>query len=121
MRLSSDEIRAAYFAIAAFDRGRALAGRPVPPAVRALRDRLDLVVRCPMSHMRQENHCDRGELKAEWIGTALAAQVLNWHPRRVQRHAADLDGQLVGGRLMFPTRAVEAYRNALQKKGQRHE
>lgn len=121
MLLTAEEIRAAYFAVAAFDRGRAMAGRPVPPAVRALRDRLDLAIRCPMSRTRQEIHCSRGELTTEWIGTATAAQMLNWHPRRVQRHAADLDGQLTGGRLMFRARAVEDYRSALLTKGLRNE
>lgn len=118
IELSGDEIRVAYFAISAFDRGRALAGRPVPPAVRALRDRLDLAIRCPASRARHEIHCGIGQLNTGWIGTAAAAETLGWHPRRVQRRAADLDGQLVAGRLMFPVRSVEEYRNALQEKGQ---
>jgi hypothetical protein len=115
--LDAEEIRATYYAVSAFDRGRALAGRPVPPSVRALLDRLDLAIRCPVSSTRHEMYGGRGELEEEWIGTALAAKVLNWHPRRVQRRAADLDGKLVGGRLVFPAGAVEAYREASQQKG----
>jgi hypothetical protein len=81
--LDAEEIRAAYYAVSAFDRGRALAGRPVAPSVLALLDRLDLAIRCPVSSTRHEMYGDSGELESE-----LAAQVLDWHPRRVQRRAA---------------------------------
>jgi hypothetical protein len=121
MNLSPGEIRAAYFGLHAFKRGWARAGRPVSPAVLALLDRLDLAIRCPqaqaVSRVRHELHGATGELEAEWIGTAAAAKVLNWHQRQVQRRAADLDGRLVGGRLWFPARAVREYREALQEKG----
>jgi hypothetical protein len=101
--LDAEEIRATYYAVSAFDRGRALAGRPVPPSVRALLDRLDLAIRCPVSSTRHEMYGGRGELEEEWIGTALAAKVLDWHPRRVQRRAADLDGQAHRGPPSVPS------------------
>jgi hypothetical protein len=52
----------------------------------------------------------------DWIRTTTAAELLDWHPRRVQRHAADLDGRRIGHRWWFPARTVHEYREALQRK-----
>jgi hypothetical protein len=114
MILDADEIHAALFVVSRFVYARGHAGRPVPPSVRALHDRLKL------SHGRHETSPATEESNV-WIGTRLAAQWLGWHPRRVQRHRRDLDGQLVGGRLVFPARAVRAYANAQHDKGNAHD
>ena len=114
MNLDRDEIRAAYFAVSAYRRAHALAGRPVPHRMHQLYARLDTAYRTPMSSTRHENDSGIGQSNV-WIGTRTAAQMLGWHPRRIQRHAADLDGQLIGGRLVFPAASIEQYRKALQK------
>lgn len=116
LSLNPDETRAAYHAVAAFRRGRALGGHPIPPQIQSLYARLDTVIRCATSPARHGTDSGTEEFGA-WIGTRLAAEMLGWRQRRVQRHAADLDGLLVGGRLVFPAAAVEAYRDALQPKG----
>lgn len=103
--LSDDDIRGAYYCCAEVLRGRRLRGQPVPSWLRALYDRLDNEVRA--SRTRQESGSAEPELKPdEWIGTAQAAVLLGWSRRRVQRRAADLDGQIVGGRWLFRESAV---------------
>jgi hypothetical protein len=47
------------------------------------------------------------------IGTPAAAEILGWTTKQVQRRTADLDGQKVGGKLMFRATAVAAYAEAL--------
>lgn len=116
LSLDGDEVRAAYHAVAEFRRARALAGRPCPPQLEQLYRRLDTAYRVPLSPTRHESHCLAGKSNA-WLGTQLVSDMLGWNLRRVQRHAADLDGQLVSGRLVFPAASVEAYRKALQQRG----
>ena len=108
LQLSRDEIRAAIYGLAAVQRARAAAGAPVPHPVITARQHLEAAYRCGVSPPRHQNGAFTEELE-EWIGTRLAAQVLGWHPRRVQRHRGDLDGRLVGGRLVFPAVAVREY------------
>lgn len=43
------------------------------------------------------------------IGTVEAARILGWGIRRVQRHAADLEGRKVSGKFVFPEAAVRDY------------
>lgn len=108
IELDHGELRATIHALAALRRARALAGQPVPHSVISALQHLETVHRCAVSPRRQENGAALGESGA-WIGTVLAAKILGWHPRKVQRHAADLDGVLVGGRLVFPARTVRYY------------
>ncbi len=118
MILDDNEIQAAYYAASAFARGRALNMRPIPAAVRALISRLDMAIRCPVSPTRQQNGCATEESSHEVIGSALAARILGWSQRRVQRHAADLDGRyLDSGRLVFDAAVVREYAEALKKNG----
>ena len=111
MKLTTNEIRAAYYAVSTCR--RALAGKAVPPSVKALADRLEHVLRyVEMSPTRQQNDCGSAELEPEnemeWIGSRLAAEILGWDIRRVQRAAArgDLDCQIVGHRYVFPASAI---------------
>ncbi len=90
LSLDHGEVRAAYHACAAFRRGQAIAGQPIPRQVESLYTRLDTVMRSPVSRARHETGCGTGESGA-WIGTRLAAEALGWSIRKVQRHAADLD------------------------------
>lgn len=118
MKLTGDEIRAAYFAVATCR--RSLAGRTVPPSVAALAERLEVVLRHgEVTCMRQPDRTDAAELESvkqmELIGTRIAAQMLGWSLSTVLRHAADLDGRIVGHRWIFPARAVEEYRERLRE------
>jgi len=120
VELDRDELRAAVFALSTLTRERRLAGRGCPKEVVALRDRLEREWRHP-SPTRQQ----RGAAREEWdadatrIGTATVARRLGWSTRRVQRHADMLGGQMIGGRLVFRTRDVQAYaeRNRLTYNG----
>jgi hypothetical protein len=73
-------------------REHAVLRRHTPPAVldlyRGLCNAIDV------SSRRHENDRDRGELNVSRIGTRLAADILGWDMRRVQRHRADLGGVL---------------------------
>lgn len=110
MKLTAHEVRAAYYVTAAYRRS----GRHVPPSVAALCERLDREIRFGVSPTRHESDSAPSPLgNVEWIGTRLAAELLGWSLRRVQRHAADLDGRHVGGRLIFPRNSVEDYRDEL--------
>ena len=112
MKLTPTEIRAAVF----LARRHRRAGGAVPPSVAALSERLESAVRQgEASPWRQSqsivlSHSNRGE---ELIGTRLAAAILGWGVRRVQRHAADLDGRRVGDRLVFRRAAVEDFKRHL--------
>lgn len=111
MELDSAEIRACYYALAALIRARPT----VPPEVAQLYRKLDAAARCAVSRTRQENSTGTGEsTDVEWIGSALAARLLGWTQRRVQRHAADLDAQLIGGRLVFRADRVRDYAEQLE-------
>ncbi|CAM4374741.1 hypothetical protein MB901379_00487 [Mycobacterium basiliense] len=113
--LSPDEIRAALYGLGEFRDRRAIMGRPVPPSITALLSRLETIHRCPMADVMADvsrtRHVSPGDAtnSGEWIGTKEAARMLGWHPRKVQRHAADLDGKHLGGRLWFQTRTVREY------------
>ncbi|MGY4648406.1 hypothetical protein [Mycobacterium sp. URHB0021] len=116
--LDYDEVRAAYAAVKIFIRMHEKSDRPVPHQAEALYRRLDPVMMQPRTAVSPSRHETGGgetELSA-WMGTRLAAQTLGWNARKVQRHSADLDGQLIGGRLWFPAASIETYRKALQSK-----
>lgn len=106
--LDADDVQAAAYLVGATLRDRAVAGRPVPHNVLALYRRLDQAA--TLSRTRQETGCGAEQL--ELIGSRLAAKILGWTQRQVQRRAADLDGQIVGGRLTFDRAAVLAYKAA---------
>jgi hypothetical protein len=121
MKLSPVETRAAMYAVAQFRRAAVMGGRRVPPSVAALADRLDRELRFGLSPTRQENDSATRQLEperpVELIGTKQAAEVLDWIPRRVQRHRADLDGRKVGGRLVFNASVVQEYARGMEDNG----
>ncbi len=121
MKLSPTEVRACLYAVAQYRRAAALGGRRVPPSVGALADRLDREIRLGVSPARHQIDSGAGQLEpenvnVELIGTRLAAQLLGWTARRVQRHQADLGGRIIGGRLVFNASTVREYRNGLENK-----
>jgi hypothetical protein len=118
VKLTPVETRAAMYAVAQYRRAAVMGGRRVPPSVAALADRLDREIRLGASPRRQQSDSATPQLEqenvVELIGTKLAAQLLGWTVRRVQRHRADLDGRIVGGRLVFRANVVRQYAQELE-------
>jgi hypothetical protein len=110
VNLDNDEIRAACWVFNTFMRERRIAGRPFPREVSKLLDRLTREYQTP-SQSRQAGRIEREELRAvsARIGTRLAAEILGWSTRTVQRHAEDLGGELVGNGWSFREVEVLAY------------
>jgi len=113
MKLTPTEIRAAVF----LARRHRRAGGAVPPSVAALSERLESAVRQgEASPWRQSQPVTPPQSTCvEIIGSRLAAAILGWGVRRVQRHAADLDGHHVGDRLVFRRAAVEDFKRHLDE------
>lgn len=113
MKLSPTEVRAAIYALRVYRDS----GQPMWPSVTALTTRLENALRCgEVSPRRQSQRTENAEsVDVEFIGTRLAARLLGWPMRRVQRRAADLEGRRVGDRLVFPRQVVEEYRDYLPK------
>lgn len=113
MKLTPTEVRAAHYAVAWCV--RALDGRPVPPSVAALAARLDTVLRtgeAVVPPTRHQTGCGATQSEiVEWVGSKMAAEILGWDIRRVQRAArrGDLEGQMIGHRYAFPAHAIAAY------------
>ena len=122
MKLDANEVEAAYYAVAGFIRQRQLEGRPVQEEVRSVFGRLDATVR--LSRARHEAGCgtDDPSLSDEeetWIGSGAAAQILGWSQRKVQRHAPDMGGLKINGRLFIRESAVIDYAEELTHGGTR--
>jgi hypothetical protein len=118
VKLTANDLRTTYWIVARWRRSEILAGRRIEAPVAALMERLDREIRWAVSPSRQSDHQAAGELNAEntveLIGTKLAAEILGWSVRKVQRHRADLGGRCVGGRLVFRANAVRAYREQME-------
>jgi hypothetical protein len=106
------EARAVLHLVGSLILDRAKAGRPLPYEVRAFHRHLANVVE--VSSRRQSKELQQIEFGVSKIGTRQVAALLGWGPRRVQRHVADLGGELVAGRLVFDERTVNDYATALQ-------
>jgi len=115
MKLTAGEIRAAVYVL----RSHRESAAHIYPSVAALSDRLEsAVLHGEASPWRQSQHRDPADLsRVEFIGSRIAAGILGWTVRRVQRHAADLGGRRIGDRLVYPRHAVEEYRNHLDENG----
>lgn len=113
MNLPADELRAAYYCAAEVVRRRQLVGQPIPEWLHRHFDQLDAEVR--LSRSGQEFDIAVGQLahsgptSPSLISAHEAAQILGISKRQVQRLAADLDGQLIGGRWLFERETVETY------------
>jgi hypothetical protein len=108
---TDDEKRKTLFCCAEELRARAAGKWPgvQPWLVRLVRHwELEVAV----SSSRQEWEGSDSESEHE-IGTAEAARILGWHPRQVQRRAADLDAWKFAGALVFRRSDVEQYAEGL--------
>ena len=115
MRLSSSEIRTAYWCLATMIRSRR---HDVPRPVAALYDRLDAEMR--MSARGQETSC--GAEDSGTLGTVEVAELLRCPERWVRRHPELLGGHKDGDRWRYPRAAVAEYerRAANGAAGQAH-
>ena len=104
-------LRAAYYCAAEVLRNRRRVGQRIPPWLYRHYAQLDEQIR--LSQSRQEFGCG-GEQSSEpdWITAKEAALMLGRSKRTVLRLAADLDGRMVGGRLLLDRRTVAAYAEA---------
>jgi hypothetical protein len=118
MKLTANDLRTTYWIVARWRRAEIMAGRPIERPVAALMERLDREIRWAVSPSRHEIDSAAGELKAEHtvelIGTKLAAQILGWSERKVQRHRSDLGGRCVVGRLVFNAKTVRHYKEQME-------
>lgn len=116
MKLNPTEIRAIVFVL----RCHRQSGNPVPPSVAALSKRMEsAVLHGDASPWRQSQPAEPVDWShVEFIGSRLAARRLGWTLRRVQRHAADLQGRMVGARLVFPAGAVDEFRDHLDTRNE---
>lgn len=110
VELDDGEARAIACVLGALIRDAAVAGRPTPHSMRELWRRLDHAV-----EVSQRGQAPGGDPASSFIGTHLAAEILGWGERRVRRYAADLDGRLVGDRLLYPETSVREYAKAMQE------
>lgn len=118
MSLSEKHIRlalsCAYEELEARRRGKTPGVQPWnAELIRALE--LELAVSPRRQTDGQVDACLEHEHDDEWIGSRQAAAILGWHERKVQRLAADLDGQKISGRdFLFNARHVRDYAAGLK-------
>ena len=105
-------LRAAYFCAAEVLRARRRAGQPIPPWLRRHYTELDQQIR--LSQPRHEFGCggEQSEPENYWVTAREAALMLGRSKRTVLRLAADLDGRMIGGRLLLDRRTVANYAEA---------
>lgn len=108
MSMAADDVRPAYYCAAEVMRHRQRAGQPIPHWLSRHFDQLDAKIRA--SESGHESDRAAGQLDDEKLITAReAANIVGRSKRQVQRLAADLDGQIVGGRWLFQLNTVTEY------------
>lgn len=101
-------LKAAYYCCSEVMRSRQRTGQPIPSWLRQHYDQLDAEVR--LSQSRHEFDCGGEQSEPEnWITAKEAALMLGCSKRTVLRIAADLDGRMIGGRLLFEQSTVAEY------------
>ncbi|MCW2652678.1 MAG: hypothetical protein JWR32_3654 [Mycobacterium sp.] len=115
MTLTPRHLRQALWCAGAVRESRAT-GKPVPGPLLAWNSEvvraLELEVALSSTRQpRQQTDCESAELRdaVAWVGAALAASILGWDLRKVQRRASDLSGRKVAGRWIFPETIVREY------------
>lgn len=106
--LDDELVRSAYYCADRELRARRRARLPIPASLHRLHQHLGLAIRCA-SQLGQETATAAAGL--ELISAQQAAQLLGLSKRQAQRLAADLDGEIVGGRWLFRRSVVEQYAN----------
>jgi hypothetical protein len=112
MILDDDEVRQSAYCIGEVVRARRRGPGAVPPWLSRLIRRYELEIATSRSRQDQGPGMQPSEHE-QWIGTREAAATLGWTSRRVQRHAADLEGRKISGKLVFRASVVVEYREGL--------
>jgi excisionase family DNA binding protein len=101
-------LKAAYYCCSEVMRDRRRRGEPIPQWLRQHYSDLDEQFR--LSQSRHEFDCGGEQSDPEnWITAKEAALMLGCSKRTVLRIATDLDGRMIGRRLLFDRRTVAAY------------
>jgi len=109
VNLAGDDLHAAYYCAAEVTRSRRRTGQPIPAWLRRHYDSLDAEIR--VSDLGRESDGDTGQLDQDTLITAReAALIIGCSKRQAQRlAAADLGGQIIGGRWLVKLSAVMEY------------
>jgi hypothetical protein len=110
VNFDADDLEIAWYCASAAISSRREKHQPIPDELHRHMARLDLAIRC-VSSPGHEIDGDASPLKPEedWLTTREAAAVLNRSTRQTRRIKADLHGQIIRDRLLFPRHAVESY------------
>lgn len=108
VKLNASEVHTVRYLLGSFLHLSSRQQWRIPPSVAALADRLTAV-----SPTRHETSCaatrpEESEPMKNCIGTRLTALQLRWSERKVQRHAKELGGILVGSRWVFNADTIAA-------------
>jgi len=109
VNLDDAEMRQVLYLAAQERRARLAAGHPPGDWLLRLERRLELEVAVSRSRQDESVNLQLSNHDDEWIGTRTAAACLGWTSRKVQRHAADFDGQLASCGWVFRAKAVLEY------------
>lgn len=108
MKLTDDETEAALYCCNELIDRRRRAGVPVPAWMIQLARRLDLT--SALSSTGHESGGGSESLNSDLhVGSREAAAILGLSTRTVRRLAPDLDGQIIGGRMVFKRSTVVEY------------
>lgn len=110
--LGADDFEHLLFCVGAVQRGRREGRLPGNPHAGWLIDlirRLELEV-ATMSHSGHGSGCPQPESEATaWVTASEAATIIGLSKRQTTRLAQELDGEIIGGRWLFPLQAVAEY------------
>ncbi|GJO37411.1 hypothetical protein NJB1604_02150 [Mycobacterium marinum] len=120
MRLSDDEAEQALYCVNELVDRRRRAGITVPHWMTHLGNRLDIAsLTSEMSPTGHEFGSDSAPLESDLlVGSREAAGILGLSTRQVRRLAPDLNGEIIGGRIVFRRSTVTEY--AQEKRNGRH-
>jgi hypothetical protein len=104
LRLTSQQVEAALFAVSDVVTRRRMFGQPIPPAVVALRQKLEIASVCGT-----ETDSEAEQLKDDLIDSDTAAEILGYSSRWVRKIHASLDGRCIAGSWVFQRQKVIEY------------
>lgn len=108
MRLNNDETEWALYCVNELVDRRRRAGIPVPQRMVELARRLDFAALMSASGHELDSDATESEGPVR-IGPREAAELLGLSTRQLRRLAADLDGEMIGGRRIYNLRTVSEY------------
>ncbi len=114
MKLDADDLEVAWWCATIAIRTRRENNQPIPEQLRRHLARLDLAIGCtsnPAGFADETNSITSQPQSThdDLIDAAQAAAIIGRSAQWVRRIHADLDGQFIAGRWLFPRRVVETY------------